>query len=85
MLSANVILAALVAFPEGTPVVTAPMVKLPPIFTLLYLAVIFRLALAAIVPPLILRAPVPIPLTPPKTMVPALRVKPPVYPLPLPE
>jgi hypothetical protein len=86
MLSPKVILAALVPFPDGTPVVTAPIVKSPPMVTLEYLAVIFRVALAAKVPPLIVNGPpFPMAFTPPIMIVPAFSVNPPVYALPFDE
>ena len=80
-----VIVAVALPFPEGTPVVTAPMVKLPAIvMPPPYLSLKSLFEFAAMVPLLIvsvLVAPPPIALTPPTMIVPLLRVKPPTQPL----
>jgi hypothetical protein len=61
----KVIFAVALPFPLATPVVTPPSVKSPPIVLLEYLAVTLRALFAAIVPPLMVRVPFPIPLMPP--------------------
>ena len=77
--------AAELPLPEPTPDVTAPIVKSPPIVKLVNFPVKVRLAFAASVPPLIVNAPAPMAFTPPRMIVPALRVKPPGYVFPFDE
>lgn len=78
-LSAIVIFAEALPFPVVTPVVTAPKVKSPPMFTLEYRVDMFRELFAAKVPPFMFNEPpLPMAFTPPIIIVPALIVNPPL-------
>jgi hypothetical protein len=77
------IFAVALPLPVATPVVTAPIVKSPPIVMPVNFPVNVRLAFAASVPPLIINGPPePIALVPPRMIMPLLSVNPPVYALP---
>jgi len=77
-LSAKVIVAVELPLPDGTPVVTPPIVKLPPMVKLEYLEPGAKFPATAKVPPLMVRLPAPRLLAPPlTTTVPLFSVNPP--------